>query len=221
MWRILCTPGNVFLAISANFGEERADDTMDYIVNESGRTYPTLIRGGGAAAILAGLSYAAAGYLDQPDMSGYARALVALLSVATPLLFLGGLLGLGSLVLRRERSVIAPAAFLLGCLGAIWGTVEALGLERALGLPSGLGGWWWAPLFAGLTLMGIATLLKKMPQRLGVLVLTSAVLGWVSLLTDPAFPSVLVPMRPAHVVFAALFCFSAVVWGCVLLLRSA
>jgi hypothetical protein len=41
----------------------------------------------------------------------------------------------------------------------------------------------------------------------------SATLGWVSVLTDPAFPGVLVPMRPVHVAFAALFCMSAIVWG--------
>jgi hypothetical protein len=36
-------------------------------------------------------------------------------------------------------------------------------------------------------------------------------------LTDPAFPGVLVPMRPVHVAFAALFCMSAIVWGWALL----
>ena len=188
-------------------------------MNESGRTTPTLIRLGGAAAVLAGLSYAAAGYLDKPDMSGYASALVALLTVTTSALFLGSLLGLGLLLLGGERSFIGAAGFLLGCLGTIWGVIDAVGLERALGLSS-IGGWWWALLFASLTLMGIATLPKKTLQRLGALVLTSGMLGWVSLLTDPAFPGVLVPMRSAHVVFAALFCLSAVVWGCVLVLRS-
>ncbi len=154
-------------------------------VNEPGRPTLPLIRGGGAAAVLAGLSYAAAGYLDQPDMSGYASALVALLSVTTPALFLGGLLGLGLLVLGRNRSVvIAPTGFLLGSLGAIWGVIEALGLNSALGLSS-LGGWWWALLFAGLTLMGTTTLLKKRLQRLGALVLTSGILGWVSFAYRP------------------------------------
>jgi hypothetical protein len=45
-----------------------------------------------------------------------------------------------------------------------------------------------APLFAGLTLMGLATLPLKAQRRLGALVLASGMLGWVSLLTDPAFP---------------------------------
>jgi hypothetical protein len=188
-------------------------------VNESARTTRTLIRWGGAAAVLAGLSYAAAGYLDKPDISEYANALVALLSVTTPALFLGSLLGLGLLLRGGERSFIGATGFLLGCLGTIWGVIDAVGLVWALGLSS-LGGWWWALLFAGLTLLGIATLRKKTLQHLGALVLTSGMLGWVSLLTDPASPGVLVPVQPAHVVFAALFCLSAVVWGCVLVLRS-
>ncbi len=188
-------------------------------VNKSERTTRTLIRWGGATAVLAGLSYAAAGYLDKPGMTEYAGALVTLLSVTTPALFLGGLLGLGLLLLRGERNIIAATGLLLGSFGTIWGVIEAVGLGWALGLSS-LGGWWWALLFAGLTLMGIAALARKTLQRLGALVLTSGMLGWVSLLTDPAFPSVLVPMRPVHVVFAALFCLSAIVWGCVVVLRS-
>jgi hypothetical protein len=36
-------------------------------------------------------------------------------------------------------------------------------------------------------------------------VLASGVLGWVSLLTDPAFPAALMPVRPVHVAFAAAF----------------
>jgi hypothetical protein len=153
-------------------------------------------------------------------MSWYASTLVALLSVTTPALFLGSLPGLGLQLLGGERSyVIGEMGFLLGCLGTTAGVLDAVGVEQALGLSS-LGDWWWALLFAGLTLMGMATLPKKTLQRLGALVLTSGMLGWISLLTDPAFPGVLVPVRPVHVVFAALFCSSAVVWGYVLVRRS-
>ncbi len=48
------------------------------------------------------------------------------------------------------------------------------------------------------------------------LVLLSSALGWVSLLTDPAFSGALVPTRPVHVASAALFCLSCVAWGWVL-----
>ena len=99
-----------------------------------------------------------------------------------------------------------------GLLVGILGTV--------LGVTQGLD-WWWTPLFASLTVVGVATLLfENVPGLPGAMVLASASLGWVSLLTDPAFPGVLVPTRPVHVVFAALFCMSAIAWGGALFRRS-
>jgi hypothetical protein len=86
-------------------------------------------------------------------------------------------------------------------------------LGTALGVVQELG-WWLTPLFAGLAVAGAATLPSEDAARsLGAMVFASATLGWVSLLTDPAFPGVLVPTRPIHVVFAALFCMSAIAWG--------
>jgi hypothetical protein len=80
---------------------------------------------------------------------------------------------------------------------------------------------WLTPLFGGLAVAGAATLLSEDAARLlGAMVLASATLGWVSLLTEPAFPVVLVPTRPVHVVFAALFCISAIAWGGALFRRS-
>ena len=173
------------------------------------------IRWGGAAAILAGLSYGAAGYLDTPGISGYTSVLVSVLSVSTPALFLGGVLGLRSL-LGGERSLIRETGFLVGCLGTILGIIAAVGSGQSLSWLTSIGSWWWALLFGGLTLMGLSSLLKEAPHLVGALVLASGMLGWVSLLTDPAFPGVLVPMRPVHVAFAALFCLSCVVWGWIL-----
>ena len=49
---------------------------------------------------------------------------------------------------------------------------------------------------------------EQAPRFLSVLVLASGTLGWVSLLTDPAFSSVLV--LTLQVAFAALFCLSCV-----------
>ncbi len=175
---------------------------------------PTRIRWGGVAAVFAGLSYGAAGYLDKPGMSAYAGALVSVLSVAIPAFCLGGLLGLRCrLLLGEKRSLRGGIGYALGCLGTVLGAIDAVGSERTfLGLGRiGLG--WWALLFAGLTLMGLATIPLKAQRRLGALVLASGILGWVSLLTDPAFSGVLVPMRPVHVAFAAAFCLSCVLWG--------
>jgi hypothetical protein len=110
---------------------------------------------------------------------------------------------------------LGVVGFVLGCFGAVLGIVGALELA---GPPySQITEWWWVLLLEGLTAMGLAAFLKGGQQLLGAVVLISAALGWVSLLTDPAFSGVLVPMRSVHVVFAAAFCWSAVVWGSVLM----
>jgi hypothetical protein len=73
--------------------------------------------------------------------------------------------------------------------------------------------YWWILLFAGLTVVGVGMVVQDASRLLGVLVLASGTLGLVSLLTDPAFSGVLVPIRAVHVAFVALFCLSCVVWG--------
>jgi hypothetical protein len=106
---------------------------------------------------------------------------------------------------------------MIGCLGTALGIINALSLESVLPVLTGTVNWWWALLFAGLMLMGQATFLREGPWFLGALVFASGTLGLVSLLTDPAFSGVVVAVRPVHVVFAAVFCMSAIVWGGVLL----
>jgi hypothetical protein len=154
--------------------------------------------------------------LDRPSISGFTGTLVSLLSVAIPALFLGGLLGLHTrLLLVARKSLASEAGFVLGCFGVVLGMIGALGLA---GPPySQITMWWWVPLLAGLTLMGLFSCLKGGLRFLGTVVSISGALGWVSLLTDPAFSGALVPMRPVHVAFAAAFCLSCVAWGAVLM----
>jgi len=171
-----------------------------------------LARWGAAAACLGGISHGAAGYLDAPDASGFVIGVVVpVLGVATPALFLGSLIGLyfwpgeGGGHLRR-------AALLVGLVGTV------------LSLFDGLDWWepdWWILLFVALTAAGLEMVFEEAPRFLAVLVLASGTLGWVSLLTDPAFSGVLVPTRPVHVAFAALFCLSCVAWGVALFRESA
>jgi hypothetical protein len=181
------------------------------------RTRPPRVRLGGTAAVLAGLCYGAAGYLDRPGISGYTSVLVFVLSVAIPVLFLGGLLGLHArLLLVAQKSLIGGVGLMLGCLGCVLDIVGALLLVRT---PySQITEWWWVLLLAGLVLMGLSAFLKGGIRPLGAVVLICGALGWVSLLTDPAFSGVLVPMRSVHVASAAAFCLSAVAWGSVLMM---
>ena len=185
-------------------------------MRSSPRTMPTRARLGGTAAVLAGLCYGAAGYFDRPGISGYTGALVSVLSVAFPALFLGGLLGLQAPLPDATQTDFASSAgivgFVSGCFGAVLGIAGALGLA---GTATPL--FWWVLFLAGLTLMGLAASLRGGLRLLGAVVSISGALGWVSLLTDPAFSGVLVPMRPVHVAFAAAFCLSWVVWGAVLM----
>ena len=177
---------------------------------------------GGTAAVLAGLCYGAAGFFDRP----HTDALVSVLSVALPALFLGGLLGLHARLPDATQTDFASSAgfvgFVFGCFGAVLGIAGALGLNGtiagALGLErTAITFFYWVPLLASLTLMGLAASLRGGLRLLGVVVSISGALGWFSVLTDPDFFGVLVPMRPVHVAFAAAFCLSWVVWGAVLM----
>jgi hypothetical protein len=183
-----------------------------------------LARWGGVAACLGGISYGAYGYFsDNPDVPRLIiAAVVPLLKLATPALFLGGFVGLHSWLgsrfggggnrLERAGVVLGLLGGVVGLLGGVmdeehgmglWATLPHLGGGRTL-------------LYTGLTVVGLATLGKDASRLLGALVLGSGALGWVSLLTDPGYSGILASMRSLHVAFAALFCLSCVVWGGVL-----
>jgi hypothetical protein len=121
----------------------------------------------------------------------------------------GIIVGLYSRLGGGGSSSLARTGLLMGLIG---GTV--------LGVFDGLDWWeglnWWVLLFAGLTAVGVGTIVEDASRLLGAMVLASGTLGWVSLLTDPAFSGALVQMQPVHVVFAAAFCLSCVAWGWVL-----
>jgi spore maturation protein SpmB len=72
-----------------------------------------------------------------------------------------------------------------------------------------------------LTAAGLEMFFEEAWRFLGALLFASGVLGWVSLLTDPAFSGVPVPTQPVHVAFAALFCLSCVAWGVALFSEAA
>ena len=244
------------------------------IVSRPAHTRPTeassasLARWGAAAACLAGLSYGAAGYLDNPDASRFVVGVVVpVLAVTTPALFLASLMGLYFWP-GGEGTPLRSAALLAGSIGTVLGVFDGLdwwesdrwlplyavltavglgilvglyfwprgggGPLRRVALPVGLVGtvlgvlhgldWWepdwWILLFIALTAAGLEMVFGEASRVLGGLVLASGALGWFSLLTDPAFSGVVVPTRPVHVAFAALFCLSCLAWG-VALFREA
>jgi hypothetical protein len=167
----------------------------------------SLARWGAAAACLGGISYGATGYLDNPDASGFVIGVVVpVLGVTTPTLLLGGLVGLYSW-LGGGGSLLQKAGLLVGLVGIVLNVFDGM--------------YWCILLFAGLTAVGVGMIVKSASRLLGALVLASGTLGWVSLLTDPAFSGVLVPMRQVHVAFAALFCLSCVAWGVALFREAA
>src|SRR5215212_10132555 len=125
------------------------------IVNRPAHTRPTeassasLARRGAVAACLAGISYEAWGYLDNPDASGILIGVVgAVLRVTTPALFLGGLLGLYSWPGGRGGP-LRRSGLLVGSIGAVLGLFDELD-------------WWeadrWIALYAALTAVGLGIL---------------------------------------------------------------
>ena len=141
--------------------------------------------------------------MDNPDASRFVIGVVKVLTVTTPALFLASLMGLYFWP-GRKGGPLRSVALLVGLVGTV------------LDVFDGLDWWepeWWVLLFTALTAAGLEMVFGEVSRLLGVPVLASGALGWVSLLTDPAFSGALVPTRPVHVTFAALFCLSCVAWG--------
>jgi hypothetical protein len=120
--------------------------------------------------------------LDRPAAHGYViDAVLHVLAVITPALFLGGFVGLYSR-LWEGGSHLWKTSLLLGLLGTMFGMVD--GLVWLLTPAQHVGGWrillgsgWWVLLFASLTVVGMVTLIEGPPRLLGALVLTSGTLG--------------------------------------------
>jgi hypothetical protein len=118
---------------------------------------PSLVRWGAAAACLCGISYGAAGYLDNPDASGFVIGVVMpVLRVTTPTLFLAGLVGLYSW-LEGGGSLLQRAGLLVGLVGAVLGVFDGLYWWEGLN--------WWILLFAGLTAVGVGMIVKDTSGR--------------------------------------------------------
>lgn len=186
-----------------------------------------MIRSCGFGAILAGALFATWGYIHGGlAPSAYLDAALAALAFVVPSLFLVGLAGLYA---KRNGIVgwLGELGFVLGFVGSVAGTMR--GLEDLIGwydahvlgyVNSTARGllihpWidWLPLLFAGLSLVGIATLGTKTLGVSPALPLAMGAFGWAYLFTDHGGA---VETRLGHVAFGILFSLSWVALGGVL-----
>jgi hypothetical protein len=177
--------------------------------------YSAFIRGGGLAAVLAGVLFAAWGFIHKDSAPASFTVLANALAFIVPLLFLLGLAGLYARC-KGQAGWLGVTGFAFGCIGSAEGmvyTVVDLSFWYAYIAEKG---WlsllldWLSLLLAGLMLVGIATIWTEALRRWGALLLTMGTFGWAYSLTDTGNA---VEMRPGHVVFGILFSLSWVVLG--------
>jgi hypothetical protein len=186
------------------------------------RSSPHLLRWSGPGAVLAGVLFAAWGYLHKGSAPQPPDAIASALGLVVPLLFLLGLAGF--YVRSRGRT-----GWWLGWLGFIFGFIgSGLGVAYRLMEISGIvttadrygyvvgKGWppqlfdWFPWLLVGLTLMSMATVRAGSLRGLALLPLAMGIFGWAYYLSD--FEST-VQMRAVHVLFGVLFSLSWVFLG--------
>jgi len=189
------------------------------------RSGATFERGGGLAALLAGVLFAAWGYIDSDDISSYLVPVEVVLRYSVPLLFLVGLAGLQARCWGRV-GWLGEIGFVLGFIAAVRGVVDPYSnmvanffypyfIER--GWPTLPLDWvFW--LFAGLTLIGLDAVSTKALRGYGAVLLAMASCSWVYIFTDSAH---ILEARLLHNVFGTLFSLSWVVLGCKLLSEKA
>jgi hypothetical protein len=180
-----------------------------------------LVRGGGSAALLAGLLFAAWGYIDRDVMPSSFIPIEAALRYSVPLLFLVGLVGLqvrcwGQVGWLGEIGfVLGSIAAGRGAFGNLWDIYTCCHryIVVEMGLPSLLLDWlvW---LFAGLTLISLNAVRTKALREYGALLLTMTWFGWVYIFTDS---NRTLETQTVHIVFGILFSLSWVVLGYILL----
>jgi hypothetical protein len=176
---------------------------------------PAVIRGGGLAAILAGVLFAVWGYIHRDNAPAHYTVVANTLAFIVPMLFLFGLAGLCSRC-REQAGWLGLMGFGLGCIASTEGIVRA-GVDMTFWyayVPDK--GWlylildWLSLLLISLTLLGIATIRTKVVRRWGGLLLSMGILGWAYCLTDSGG---VIETRPWHIAFGMLFSLSWMILG--------
>ena len=199
----------------------------------------TLIGWSGWASALAGVLFAAWGYIDSEVHFWYLDVPVKVLGVVVPLLFFVGLAGV-YLKCRRQLGWLGGTGLALSLVGigqGIYGgvmnayvwyveiaqsddyweegytTSEEAVVEAVIAEK----GWllmmlsdWLTLLFVGLTIAGLAAVRMRGLRVWGCLLLAMTLSGWVYRFTDAG---AMVEARSVHVVFGVLFSISWVVLG--------
>lgn len=172
----------------------------------------TLARCGGLGALLAGALFATWGYVHgEEDTPWYFDAAANALGFVVPLLFVAGLTGL-LVEFEGRRGRLGKVGFVLGFAGAGWGVAHGV-VDLEPWYEYFVGRSWLPPLFAGLTLIGVAAIRTKRtraPRNWGALPLAAGAFGWAYYLTDSGG---IFEMRPGHVVFGMLFSLSWMALG--------
>lgn len=190
---------------------------------------PFLLRWSGTAAVLAGILFAAWGFLHKGSESQPPDPIASALGLVVPLLFLLGLAGY--YVWSRGR-----AAWWLAWIGFVFGFVgSGLGVAYRLLDIAGIAstadrygyvvgkGWlpqlfdWFPWLLVGLTLVGIAFVGKGLVRWWAPLPLAMGLFGWTYYFSESGD---IAQMRTIHVLFGLLFSLSWIGLGYLLWSRG-
>lgn len=188
--------------------------------------HSNLLRSGGIGAILAGVLFAAWGYLDQNNAPLYFDVMAYMLAAIVPTLFV---VGLATLLARYagRATRLAQTGIVVGLIGSVLGTVRNFEdvawhlwhtYDPTRGYLALLFHVWvpavWIPmLFTGLVLGGIGAVGERRMRRLGSLLLAMGTCGWVYYFTDSGSTF---EARSVHVGFGLLFSLGWAVLGLML-----
>src|SRR5215218_686276 len=159
---------------------------------ENARVSSFFFRWSGLTAALAGVLFALWGYVHRPEAPPFFDALVGPLWFVVPLLFLARFAGLYARC-KGQTGWLGTAGFVLAFAACGWGAAQAIAVVRTVvygyaiskGLPLPLVANWFGALLAALVLVGLRLIQLKRLRGLGAIVLVTAGVGWLHLLTDP------------------------------------
>jgi hypothetical protein len=191
--------------------------------NQWGRSScPHLLRLSGLAALLAGVLFAAWGYLHRGAAPARVDTIVGTLGLIVPPLFSVGLSGFyawrwGRTVQRLGLTGLV-FSYIATALEILYRLLEVSGTADAADRYAYLAGRGWTPqyfdwlpwLFAGLVLVGIASMWTGPVRGWNLLPLAMGLFGWAYYLSDSGG---MIQMRIAHILFGTLFGLSWIVLG--------